>query len=1295
MNDIQILSHTTPVNNFHTPIKNRLQNTVTNRKINRINEIVDDIDHVNDVRKRQIKSYLLAHIHRFDFPSTPVSTDKRVDNECDEYSPFSKLQNKMNDLMCTLPESDEEKKVIAELFVLHVPTFIQKHKENSENMDDNNIIDEIDSGNFPLSPPHKQDRTDAFIKEKLDALKKVVYDRNDLADGEKRELFTLLSRYEERFSLRGENMGVAKGVLHEIETDARPFRQRLRIYSASIQAIINQEIQKLIDQGVIVPSKSPYASNPLLIRKPDKTQPSGMKERLCIDYVQLNKQTVKDSYPLPNIQSIFNSISRSTWFTTMDLLNGFWQVMIKPEHRHKTAFLTSRGLYEWITMPFGLCNAPSTFQRLMDTIILPEYRGFIETYIDDLLTHSLSFDDHIKHLDILLSSLEKNNLTVKLSKCKFAQKEVKFLGHIITHNEIKMNPESVETILKWERPKSGENGVKAIRGFLGMTGWYRKFIKNFSHIAKPLYDLTKKGVKWEWSDACEKAFITLRDAITKYPVLRAPDPNKNFILHTDASDVALGGILMQYDDDDNLHPIAYASKTLNDAQRNYSVSDREALAIVWALEHFNTFCEGHKYTAITDHAALKYLYTAKDKTPRMHRLVLRLQPYDISLHYGPGSQNHAADLLSRADNYMDIKTEPIHINAVSTRKRQKSKVLKDDYEVEHIVRRRPIVGRDNEYEYEVKWKGYSDDDNTWEPIANLHRSSQAVADFQKQLYENTQDMENSVDEDNINNKTAVRYEDNNVCDICEIKCENVTSLYVHRFKEHDVPIPAPQYDIDEINKELLYSLQQHEPQFRIIYDSSFGEQELDHTTSYEKKMLSSYEFVLDNNDILYCIELPGIRTRSKVRTQLRLCLPKQLRQKVMREIHEGIFSSHPGVIHMYDKLREYVWWPHMLKDVINYVKQCDVCQKSKSKKSMIPSQPVHIPLGPWTHIGVDHIGPLPKTDRGNEYLLVCMCQYIRYGEAFAVSDVSTKTTAHTIINGVICRYGLPISMTSDRGSGFVSQLAGDIYKELGMKQQKTTAYHPQSNGIVESFNKTLKQTLKIWANERQSDWDLLLPYAMFAYNTSYHSLLQETPFYLNHGRDARTTTDIVIGKRPEYKSGVHEYAVQLSQNLYDVHTRVKDILKNINDDRIMKNDGDINLPSFNIGDEVLLYDPTTPKGLSRKLIKRWKGPYTVINKLSSTTYEIIRDGRSQTVHMERIRKQNMFDDDRLNDELMIAEDEIRIIEQLQQQLLVRKQKINDDKQRIEAAVTIENQEKQNSEVNASALMLSIHNGVQW
>jgi hypothetical protein len=249
--------------------------------------------------------------------------------------------------------------VIGELCSTYTPSFVDKHKDGkdestSTSVKSDDLLDEIDSAEFPLSPPTIQGRTPEYIQEKLSSLRKIVYDRDDLTDSQKVKLHTLLCRYEERFSLRGENMGVAKGVEHDIVTEGRPFRQRLRTYSQAIQLIIDKEIQKLIDQGVIVPSKSPYASNVVLIRKPDRSAPNGMKDRVCIDYVQLNGQTQKDSYPLPNIQTIFNQIGRSTWFTTMDLLNGFWQVMLKPEHRHKTAFLTSRGLYEWITMPFGL-----------------------------------------------------------------------------------------------------------------------------------------------------------------------------------------------------------------------------------------------------------------------------------------------------------------------------------------------------------------------------------------------------------------------------------------------------------------------------------------------------------------------------------------------------------------------------------------------------------------------------------------------------------------------------------------------------------------------------------------------------------------------------------------------------------------------------------------------------------------------------------------------------------------------------------------------------------------------------
>ena len=264
------------------------------------------------------------------------------------------------------------------------------------------------------------------------------------------QLISLLNKYADRFSMRGENMERTDSVHHEIDTKARrPFRERLRQYSPAIQDIINKEVEKMLKEGVIVKSKSPYASNLLLVRKPDASSEGGVKNRVCASFVRLNSDTEKDSYPLPNIQYIFDRIGRSTWFTTMDLLSGFWQVMIKPEHRHKTAFITMRGLYEFVVMPFGLCNAPATFQRLMDHVILPEFREFIETYIDDLMTHSRTFDEHLRHLEILLTSLREHKLVVKLSKCKFAQKEVKFLGHVVSHNAIKTNPEAVEAINKW------------------------------------------------------------------------------------------------------------------------------------------------------------------------------------------------------------------------------------------------------------------------------------------------------------------------------------------------------------------------------------------------------------------------------------------------------------------------------------------------------------------------------------------------------------------------------------------------------------------------------------------------------------------------------------------------------------------------------------------------------------------------------------------------------------------------------------------------------------------------------
>jgi hypothetical protein len=343
----------------------------------------------------------------------------------------------------------------------------------------------------------------------------------------------------------------------------------------------------MIKEGMIVPSKSPYASNLLLVRKPDASSEGGIKNRVCVNFIQLNKQTVKDAYPMANQEVMFNDVSRAKWFSTCDLMNGYWQVLIKPEHRHKTAFITKRGLYEFVVMAFGLCNAPGTFQRLMDEIIAPEHRHFLQSYVDDLITYSDSFEDHLSHLGVLGDLLLANDLTVKLKKCLFRRLEIKFLGHLISEGRIKPNPEKVSAINNIIRPKN----VKGVRSFVSTVGWYRRFIPKFAEVAAPLFAMTHVDAVFDWTDECQRAFDCLKQKLMEEPVLRAADPTKDYFCQSDASDKQISMTLLQEDENKQLHPIAYASKTLNKAQCNYSTAEKECLALVWGLEHFNLYLD--------------------------------------------------------------------------------------------------------------------------------------------------------------------------------------------------------------------------------------------------------------------------------------------------------------------------------------------------------------------------------------------------------------------------------------------------------------------------------------------------------------------------------------------------------------------------------------------------------------------------------------------------------------------------------------------------------------------------------
>ena len=1235
-------------------------------KIRVMSALVNQRRSLSDEQKGYLLDHLLAHRHLYD---THQDSD---DGMMQDSIKMCHLMTKLGRRDRAASEDDD----VLRLFASFIPSSVRKslHSDADDPVTSSTTSDDVDVDDidFPYTPVTRRDDSVEYHAAKNAKIDEMVNGNEHLSSQQKDALRNLLHTHADRFSMKGENMERTDSVQHEVDTgDKRPFRERLRQYAPAVQKIIDDEVQQMLKDGVITPSKSPYASNLLLVRKPDPTAEGGVKNRVCASFVQLNNQTVKDSYPLPNIQYIFDKIGRSVWFTTMDLLSGFWQVLIKPEHRHKTAFITMRGLYEFIVMPFGLCNAPATFQRLMDHVILPEYRDFIETYIDDLMTHSLTFDDHLKHLTVLLDSLRKHKLVVKLSKCKFAQQEVKFLGHVISFNSIKTNPESVQAIAAWQRPAAGgKKAITAVRSFLGMAGWYRKFIPNFAAIAKPLFDLTKKDAEWNWTAECQKAFDSIRDALVSKPVLAVADPNRPYILHTDASDIAMGAILMQENEKGEVHPIAYASKTFNSAQCNYHVTDREALAIVWALLHFNTYCEGHKYTLLTDHAALAYIRSNTNSSKRIYRWQVLLQGYDLQVKYLPGKDNHAADLLSRDAMVSTPSVPPAHINTTRVKRSKKRATLsREVYEVERIVARRAVEndsGNDRDTdrcEYLVKWKGYPETDNTWELDSSLTDAADAIADYEKGRV-----VVEDVPEE-VNEKTTKL-----ICDICSHESVNESALYVHRFHEHNLNVPTDRLaKLDmTVDVDVYRKLQQADADLREVFNTQLGTEGVDTLSPYHRKMMLNNEFVLSNDGLLYMMEYSHTRARSKVHTQLRLCVPKTERRRLMYHYHDG--HAHPGVIHLYDKLREYVWWPRMLTAVCDYVRQCHECQKVKGERAKYLPRPMSVPEGPWTHIAIDHIGPFPMTNRGNKYILVIVDRFTKYAEAVACVDDTAATTAQIIIDHVICRYGFPLVLLSDRGSGFTSGLFTQLLKILSIKKIKTMAYHPKSNGGVEIVNKTVKKTLKLWVNEHQNDWDVLLPYAIFSYNTAVHSTVHETPFYLNSGRQARTAVDAIRRDDLDNYRDTHGYARELAEKLHNVHTRVREIYNNINDERAEAIQHE-STRTYEIGDRVWLFDPTTPIGRSKKLVRRWRGPYVLVrmsnDQMNAT---LMKEDRQMTVNVDRIRpydKGIVSIEDQHKRDIELAETELTAINDTISELHRKRRQLLLEQQVSQAGVTVE------------------------
>ena len=395
---------------------------------------------------------------------------------------------------------------------------------------------------------------------------------------------------------------------------------------------LKEQLRDLLEKGFIRPSTSPWGAPVLFVRKKDGSL------RMCIDYRQLNKVTIKNRYPLPRIDDLFDQLQGAKCFSKIDLRSGYHQVRVREADIPKTAFRTRYGHYEFRVLSFGLTNAPAVFMDLMNRVFKPFLDMFVIVFIDDILVYSRSEEEHADHLRTVLRVLQHQKLYAKFSKCEFWLTSVAFLGHIIGADGIQVDTQKIEAVKTWPRPTTPTE----VRSFLGLAGYYRRFVEKFASISVPLTRLTQKAAKFQWTDACERSFQLLKDKLTTAPVLTLPEGPDGYVIYCDASGVGLGCVLMQHG-----KVIAYASRQLRKHEKNYPTHDLELAVVVHALKIWRHYLYGVHVDIYTDHKSLQYIFKQKELNLRQRRWLELLKDYDVDILYHPGKANVVADALSR------------------------------------------------------------------------------------------------------------------------------------------------------------------------------------------------------------------------------------------------------------------------------------------------------------------------------------------------------------------------------------------------------------------------------------------------------------------------------------------------------------------------------------------------------------------------------------------------------------------------------------------------------------------------
>lgn len=782
-------------------------------------------------------------------------------------------------------------------------------------------------------------------------------DSVDLADAPKHLHKRIRRMLEQHQVMWSGKLGTIHATVHRIETDDKvipihqaPYRTGLRK-----REIITDCINAMLKQEVIRPSHSDWSSPVVVVPKKNG------KPRFCIDYRRLNAVTKKDTYPIPRMDDCLDSLGEAQFFSTLDCTAGYWQVPLRKEDQEKTAFACHDGLFEWVVMPFGLTNAPATFQRALDIILSGLKWQICLVYLDDVIVFSKSAEEHVRHLDVVLTRLRKAGVTLNLEKCAFFKKEVEYLGHLVCPGQLKVHNKNTEALKRATFPKTKTH----MKSFLGACNVYRRFVKDFAKRARPLTELTKNDVGPDLPEPTAEqlaAFEDLKQALVTPPVLTIPHPTRRFVVDVDACADQLGCALLQEQEDGQLQPVGYYSRTLKPAEQNYCTTERECLGLVWGVLTLRHFLDGNKFTVRTDHQALRWIYNTTDPSSRLMRWRLRLAEFTFDVLYKPGASHHAPDFLSRT------RTGAL-----------------DDSDLDDEI---PCLA-----------------------LAETARS------LQRGRYTHAVRL------------TPVAFED--------LVADQATDALCKVIRKKMAAGKAPNFSVKD--------------------------------------------------GALYREGLDGDQ----------LVVPHKHRARLLHLAHFPTTEGHPGSNRMYYSMRRRFYWPSMATDAYGVVTRCAACAQSRLalRRHTAPMR-LFPATEPLTEVNVDILGPLPVSLTRNKYVLAFTDRFSKVVRCVALKKVTAVTVASALVEVWVASYGPPDVLLSDQGSQFMSKFFIAVCRTLGIETRESTPYHPQTNGQVERYNRTIIKQLRHYVADNPQRWDELLPILTYAYNTQPHRSTGVAPFEL-------------------------------------------------------------------------------------------------------------------------------------------------------------------------------------------------------